>query len=322
MKNLSSSNSKNGPSPGCCIARVIRRILCISNAPSSYPFDHFKEEENDPLVPGAPGIVARLMGLESSTTPITRNPSTDSLRKSSRKIIPTTYQEFEDENFFILSFDQEEENTEFIPSKCKKKKKKKSRRRRRRKSFHQEWDKENEGFKEGLEENLDPPNHNKKDSRSIVLGPLKNSCQKSERFMKMKAKQDKLGIVKIENECDSENSSPNSVLDFLGSETATSGNISRLANSKLRRTLSEELENFRKSIKDGEEKKHTRLMNRNQNYAEIWDKIGSLAAREMIKSSWLEAQISKNHIHFKEIGRDIASEILQQLLDELLINMI
>ncbi|KAI3461664.1 hypothetical protein Pfo_018327 [Paulownia fortunei] len=360
------SSSRNGRTAGC-ISRILRRILCFSSLPSC-PFDRLKEEVKDSSMAGAtgtPGIVARLMGLESLPLiePIEGSPlmsCADSFKKSRspqvrrRWIIPT-YQELEDDNFFILSFEQEGDGHEShierrksgknsgrmqqsMGEKCKKKSM------RRRESL-QERNKENQGENIVSKGNLLDGVVIQKDSNSgignnsdfqvenpsNVLRPLKNSCQKPEKIRKKKAKGDSLAAINCETEGDSENSSPISVLEFVefptDQETACSGDISRLASSKMRRTLSEELENCGKSkekrlINSGfdEREKHSRLRNRHQNYAGKWDEIGELAAKEMIKSSWVHDEISKNQHHFKEIGRDLASKILDQLMDELLIN--
>lgn len=96
------------------------------------------------------------------------------------------------------------------------------------------------------------------------------------------------------------------------------GDISRLANSKMRRTLSEELENCgnkseeKKLINSGFEK----LRKIDQNCAEKWEEICKLAGVELIKSKWLDDKVSKDEHNVKEIGREIASCILDQLLDD------
>ncbi|KAK4412460.1 hypothetical protein Salat_2893100 [Sesamum alatum] len=340
------SISKNGRASSGCIARVLRRILCFSSLPSC-PFDYFKEDEEkkDGLLlgrPDNPGIVARLMGLESLPGPdrIDRSPSAYSSRKRRssqvrrRQIIPTSYQELEDENFFILSFEHgDADRHEFSRRKSRASsdgmKKKKSMRRR---GSGQEQDKENEGVNVLPKEKLDSDSNIRSGSdfqaenTRNVLRPLENSCQKSDILTRKKrAKEDYgLGPISFVTEGDSENSSPNSVLEFVDyptdiQETACSGNISRLANSKMRRTLCEELENCGKS----NEKK---LMNSGcveliriwRRHPEKWDEVGKLAAMEMVESSWVHDEIRKNKHYYKEIGRDFASQILHHLLDELL----
>ncbi|PIN25441.1 hypothetical protein CDL12_01807 [Handroanthus impetiginosus] len=321
-KPLSSSSpqsSYNGgqesvPTSAGCIFKILRRILCFSSlAPST--FDHIQEneKENSLEIGGSDnlGIVARLMGLES------RPESISSPQKRTRRIIPA-YQELEDENFFILSF----ENSENITKKMKK-----VRRRRRRRESSKEMNNENADLNMISQGDLDLDSCIKNESDfkveinpRKVLCPLKNSCQNSEKIRKN---------IDIK-EGDSENSSPNSVLEFVDfsndQETAAfSGDNSRFSNSKLRRTLSEELDNCGNSKDKGFINNgyggQIKLGSKHQIYAENLDQISRLAAKEMINSRWVYEEISKNQHYFREIGRDISSEILDLLLDELLINM-
>lgn len=103
---------------------------------------------------------------------------------------------------------------------------------------------------------------------------------------------------------------------------------SRLANSKSRRTLSDELESLkseerRQIMNDGgghEEEKQTRVRNCEPKCPEKWDGISKLAAMDVFKSSWFESGVSKNY-HLEEIGRDLASGILDHLLSEMLIEL-
>lgn len=148
MKLLSSSSvsttssNANYTSKVSCISGMLRRLLCSNSLPT-HPSDqislsttyqysnHTKEAEaDDGLSLKAPGVVARLMGLESlppfsldhakasNNKSISRsrsmnsvdllreikgrNPRVNSFRE------PPTYMELEDENFFILSFESRE----------------------------------------------------------------------------------------------------------------------------------------------------------------------------------------------------------------------
>ncbi|KAL3850586.1 hypothetical protein ACJIZ3_012468 [Penstemon smallii] len=325
------NNTKNGLTSGCCFRRILRRIFCmsrLSSCPSHHHHHHhhhhhIKEEEEDPLLPDAstaPGVVARLMGLESLP-----DIDTNSIRRR-RKSIPT-YTEIQDDKFVILSFDQlsmedsmkvnlnSAEKKQIVRAKCKKKR-------------IQEWNKENSEEDSNSDRNI--TDFHVRNSGYV----LKNLCQNSHLDMKKKAKQERLAVVKFGIEDDSENSSPNSVLDVLEfSPGAHSGDsISRLGkSSKLRRTLSEELENYRKTadkkrlIKSGrhkeeEEEENHRSRVRNRNKKSANNEIGILAARETVKSNWLEDKTQ--HHHYKDISRDLASEIFHQLLGELLINIL
>ncbi|KAG8363014.1 hypothetical protein BUALT_BualtUnG0013600 [Buddleja alternifolia] len=337
MMPSSSFSSSNGRSSGC-ISRILRRILCFNSLPPG-PFDHLKEEEKETLLEcasGTPGIVARLMGLDSlpRVESIDGSPSVnsaDSCKKSRsslvrrRQIIPT-YQELEDENFFILSFEQGGETMVFPKERKRLTKRDKCKKNKLKNESLSKRDKENEDVNKVSIRNSDNSDFQVKDSRN-VLRPLKNSNRKSEKLRKKNFKEDGLALINLEMGGDSENSSPNSVLDFVefpaAPETACPGGISRLSNSKLRRTLCEELENCRK-LKEkkliNQEQKHNRLRNMHQNYDEKWDEIVKLAGREMVKSSWVRDEISINHVYLKEIGRDVASEMLDQLIIELLLD--
>ncbi|KAL7124734.1 hypothetical protein ABFS83_14G068900 [Erythranthe nasuta] len=313
-------------SSSSCISKILRRILCFStsfsSSSSSSPFDHqIKEERETSSLVGNPGIVARLMGLNTlplRIEPIDGSPSISSsdsvikksgspqVRRRRNNIVNLAYKELEDENYFILSFEHE--------SKVERKKlrKKKSNSVKRRESLHENNNKENEGVV-----NSDFRVENSSD----VLRPLMNSFGESEKTRKKKGS----GDYSFETEVYSEKSSPNSVLEFPNDqESVSSGDTSRLSNSKMRRTLSEELDSCgnskeKKVINNGFCEEEEKLRSRDKNYAEKWDELGKLAAIEIIKLSWVQNEISKDENIVKEIGNDLASTILDQLLDELLL---
>lgn len=99
----------------------------------------------------------------------------------------------------------------------------------------------------------------------------------------------------------------------------TTGEISRLANSKMRRTLSDELENCGKPK---EKISKTRTQKCDYYFYAEEEHIGKLAGMEMANSRWviIQDEILKNDQCLKEIGRDVASDILDHLLDQLIIN--
>ncbi|KAL1541071.1 hypothetical protein AAHA92_25335 [Salvia divinorum] len=281
-------------SPGC-LSRILRRILCFSNLPLC-SFDQFQADERESpgqtSVPGStPGVVARLMGLDSSVVPRTRHVHEempgDKLKTTSvvRDLPP--YQELEDDKFFILSFEKRKSS---------------------RKS-------QMEGKSKKNKENENPEN--------LLNDPFRKT-EKSKRKMGKKY------AVSFENEADSENSSPNSVLEFLGysadQESVSSGEISRLANSKTRRPLSEELESCGESngklSNDSVEQEDENMVRRSySNYYANFGGIGKLAAMEIVRSSWLHDELLTNKHCVLEIGRDVASNIFDHLLEELLINI-
>ncbi|XP_047956934.1 uncharacterized protein LOC125202558 [Salvia hispanica] len=270
-------------SPGC-LSRILRRILCFSNLPLC-SFDHFRADESQSpgqtSAPGStPGVVARLMGLDSPVPragPVHEEIAANKLKTPVRRLrdLPP-YQELEDDKFFILSFEK----------------------RRQRKS------KKREGLEGKNKENENPE--------------------------KSKRKMGKKYAVSFENEGDSENSSPNSVLEFLGysadQESVSSGEISRLANSKTRRPLSEELESCGESngklSNDRVEREEENMVRRSySNYYANIGGIGKLAAMEIVRTSWLHDGLLTNKHCVLEIGRDVASSILDHLLEELLTNI-
>lgn len=251
------SSCRNGRTAAGCISRILRRILCSSSLPLCN-FDHFKEDDKDSsVVIGAsgstPGVVARLMGLESlpHVEPIEESlsiSSADSFKKSRispqvrrRRIIPA-YQELEDDNFFILSFEQRggrheshvkrrksgKNSEQSMGEECKKKN-------MRRRECSQGRNKENEevnmvskgSLGSGIRDNSDFQVENP----GNLLPPLKNPCQKSEKTRTKKANGDNslAAAINFETEGDSENSSPNSVLEFVefptDQESASSGLI-------------------------------------------------------------------------------------------------
>ncbi|XP_057772485.1 uncharacterized protein LOC130992040 [Salvia miltiorrhiza] len=289
-------------SPGC-LSRILRRILCFSNLPLC-SFDHFQADESPgpTSAPGStPGVVARLMGLDSIPRAEALEQSSADQFKTSRlrrlRDIPP-YRELQDDNFFILSFEKRRES------------------RRDREKRRRDRDRERECLQGKNKENENPEN---------LLLLLNNPCEKTEKSKKIMGKK---YAITFENEADSENSSPNSVLEFVGfsadQESVCSGEVSRLANSKTRRPLSEELESCGDSVsnkrveQEGEEVVTSRP---NHAAAAKLGGIGKLAAVETVRSTWLHNEILQNKQCLLEIGRDVASNIFDHLLEELVINI-
>ncbi|XP_073060054.1 uncharacterized protein [Primulina eburnea] len=295
-------NSKNRRHGGC-MGRILRRILCINSISST------RREEDGKEPPMAcesasstPGIVARLMGLEPLRSPVLKSfepPRWPDGRY--HRIIPTYQEVLEDENFFILTF----ESMDFHSGKRKQGSGVRCKKKGTRRGSSQEWEEENVGL--SVERMYNSCNS---DSNS--------NTRKREKKKKVK-RDDNLTVIKPETEGSPQNSSPNSVLDFMESAPShSSEDISRLKNSKLRRTLSEELENCTNP------KEKTFFFNkspRSKVRAEKWFETRELAEHEIIKSSWVCDGMSKNHHeHFQEIGKDLTSQILNQLLLEFIIN--
>ncbi|KAL2485948.1 VARLMGL domain-containing protein [Abeliophyllum distichum] len=351
------NNSKNG-SQGC-LTGVLRRLLCLSSLPA-YPRDHFKEEEKQPLVSvrlqcveeansldafTSPGVVARLMGLESrphiteeSPNSIGRSQSMNSIHSSttlksiqerhrhvkSFREIPS-YLELEDESFFIMSFEKAGEIWQGMKSDMnsgEKKPKKKAICKNNFREIVPEQNKENQDANKVSKCQKHPSN------------VLKNSCQKPYVVFELvdsdhkgrgrtRRKKTKSEVTKLETDCDPKDLSPNSILDFAefppepDPDAPDSGQVSRLANSKFRRTLSEELENYRKSEK--------RRLIRNdydpKRSKEKWIEVCQLVERETSQSNWIFKEILKAD-DFQEIERYLALQILDQMLAELLNNLL
>ncbi|KAL8516371.1 hypothetical protein ACS0TY_014865 [Phlomoides rotata] len=275
----SPASSCAGRTTAGCISRILRRILCFSNLPLR-SFHNFNKDEETIVesCSSTPGLVARLMGLESLPPIIHKSTSPP------QRIILPAYRELQDDNFFILSFERRKSSKNSNTNFSDKSQKQRRKRRRRERDMV---------FSQGvLEFEIRPRIRAKKANPPVELG--------------------------YEAEGDSENSSPNSVLEFVGfpadQEPASSGEISRLTNSKLRRPLSDDLENCGNS-------REKNVINNVQNYGEIWEEMGELAGMEMIKSSWLGEEMSKNGNCLMEMGRDLELCILDQLLNEMLTNL-
>ncbi|KZV53574.1 hypothetical protein F511_27298 [Dorcoceras hygrometricum] len=327
------------------MGRILRRILCIKSI-SSRQLEEDDEKESPIMAcesASTPGIVARLMGLEPLPfmESIVRSPvlkSFEPFRKPRspdgryhRIMIPSYQEVLEDENFFILSFEGVDSPRRFGSGssrktqgsgviKCKKK--------GTGRVSWQERDEENVGLcVEGINITSSSPDPN-----------LNND----ERERKKKVKRDdKLAVIKQESEGNSQNSSPNSVLDFIeaapspSSESPsyirseilrcnlTAEEISRLKNSRLRRTLCEELENCTKPNEKtlSISKCYGHIRPKSKVRAEKWFETRELAEHEMIHSSWVCNGMSKNRDdYFQEIGKDLSSQVLDQLLLELIVN--
>lgn len=222
-----------------CLAGILRRILCSRSLPT-HPSDHFTESssiasynkkpqfnavdktDDDDASKVTPGVVARLMGLDSlpeislnNPNSITRSRSmnsadykqdTDShVHVKHRRVNSTlsfrdmpTYFELENEEFFVLSFEKGSETKE-LRSKGRK---------------CSEQSKENRVEKTPDKKNKQGPEservlnviNDEKLNRTVVPGGAK--------LRKKKKKTQHRVAQNVEPECSSEDSSPVSVLDF------------------------------------------------------------------------------------------------------------
>ncbi|KAM7496438.1 hypothetical protein LguiA_020852 [Lonicera macranthoides] len=199
-----------------------------------------------------------------------------------------------------------------------------------------------------------------KDSRKI-LRPAKNSQEnssivgevlKKSKSMKHKPNKDRgklrknrkencSPVKKVETECDLENSSPVSVLDFVqfpvNQEVHPSEKDSRLASSNSRIKLSEKLKIYEQSsccntkssiADDSKDKKNERKLgglrtkeSKSENYGELWGEICKLAEKDMMQCNCRYKGKYKLE-DYEEIGEDFGLQILDQLLFELVDQLI
>ncbi|KAA8549419.1 hypothetical protein F0562_001108 [Nyssa sinensis] len=276
-----------------------------------------------------------------------------------------TFIELEDENFFILSFKNGVETGE-LGSKVKKpsvdfeelKQRKAERCRNKNNRGGNVPDKKNKENQEinKLASDEKPKrrinhkigNNSKVKDPSDILRPTKNSNENSNAAMRVvkkskptnqegksdggrsrrKKKKENVSIAKkVETECNSENSSPVSVLD---PKVHTSEEDSRLSGSNLRRTLSAELETSSpcntdsptsddqyQDMKINEGKCHGSRKKDypNQNYVQMRSEICKMAGGEMMELNWIRDMGKVEGI--EDIGTDFGLQILEQLLNEL-----
>ncbi|GLT81720.1 hypothetical protein SLE2022_001550 [Rubroshorea leprosula] len=365
-----------------CIAGILRRILCSRSLPT-HPSDYITrgssssidknqqlevEDKTENAKAAAPGIVARLMGLDSmaeinqvkpnsvsrsrSMNSVDYMHSSDQVQGKQKQVNSTlsfrempTYLQLEDEEFFVLSFEKEGEGREF-----------RAKQRKQRKEEKNRTDKESEGrskkplcvlIKEEMNRRItEKPNQDFSKTQKIedsvcTYAPFKESSIKAlERKRKKKKKANCRAAENLEHECNSEDSSPVSVLDF-DQEVPTPTSSSTDEDFKLeesRRKLLPELENCGSpgpredgNLMDNDgkmetmERKSHGLMRKkdshSNNYLHCWDAICTLTESEMgNRSSWLGSNTYKCE-ELEDIAADLGLQILAQLLDELLVQL-
>lgn len=246
------------PTAGC-IHGILRRFLCFNTTLQTHPSDHFNaepaipcrsredaESDSGEVSAATPGLVARLMGLDSMPMVnhkdlnfVRRTKSMDSLRDvelvqmKHRHVKSTlsfrdapTFLELEDEEFFILSFEGRGKNKD-LRSKTRKCDLGFSEIKNGDKNQSRQSDKENQEtyyvsgnnskhLRTVLCHNKDCQQNSC--SPEIVMQQIKKPINKVEtnggRLRKKKKDQNCSPVKKVETECDSENTSPVSVLEF------------------------------------------------------------------------------------------------------------
>ncbi|CAE6247935.1 unnamed protein product [Arabidopsis arenosa] len=363
MKMKSSSSSASSLSLGSktqsfgCISLILQRFLC-SGTSSTYPSDQITEPSfksrdfsSEPLTARGdePGAVARLMGLDSipvidKSRVLSRSHSVKHLKRDNDEIqgkhrrVKSTleYVELEEDNFFILSFEQNknDKGKELGTGKCKK----------RRDTRKNQSETENQTHLDGKENNINAMNVSRGRER-LEIGELKQhkkekrKHRRKRREVKLRQNIKKEDLIKSndcwsrgedlvncevrskneEEECGScDDSSPVSVLDydrFAGVRvTPSQGNTSR-------RRLSSELESSKRDETIQED--HITLTSRSSEseirihgYQEMWLMICKLTVSDIEGSNWGYGKASKLEDLEGIISEDIVSNILDQLLEE------
>ncbi|KAI8523558.1 hypothetical protein RHMOL_Rhmol13G0083600 [Rhododendron molle] len=360
----SSSASSNRRS----LTGILRKLLCFNSLPAN-PTVQFKD--TDPFTSGEldnsmdmekeekveatanPGIVARLMGLESMPQIARcRSMNYDSRRENegqnwgvntslSFREFPT-FLDLENDEFFVLSFDSEVENKEFRskanrsemgPRKLVKRKGERSKSKRDRRGLSEEKDKENQEPNVVI---VADEKINRRINQNVVkqLKPLTQRETSSGR-KQMKEKEESVSASKaVEAECSLENSSPVSVLDF--SEPITDPQVPTSEGSTSRRKIAAELENCKRSppspcnpctnstvdlekrkLVDGKCLGSRRKEKRRQKYVgRRSGEICKIAKGAMMESNWLYKELWKLE-DFEGTGADFELQILETMLNEL-----
>ncbi|XP_059660877.1 uncharacterized protein LOC132307201 isoform X2 [Cornus florida] len=407
-------NSK-GANTTSCLSGVLRRLLCFNSLPT-YPsdqikdpevtsvelseYDHklqFSETEEKVGDTATPGVVARLMGLESmpridlantQSTPSSISRcrsmnSVDSSKEFESRLVKTSlsFREtptfLELDEFFVLSFENGGESKK-LGLKSKKSdmgfREMKSRKTEsnRRQSVYEKNDTENKETNKVVSDEKLSRRINHKPSKKVgnngkvidssnVLRPRKNSNGnshvamevanqskpmnhhgnsdgvKSMKKKKKKKQKENVSVAKkAQTECDSENSSPVSVLDFVefiaDPKVPISAEDSRLTDSNSRRKLSE-LENSEhsppcstnSSVSNDEEAKkfggkvHGSMKKdqQSENYAELWCEICKMAEQELKETKWEYREMWKLQDFEEDKVADFGFQIFEELLNEL-----
>ncbi|KAI3801539.1 hypothetical protein L1987_29646 [Smallanthus sonchifolius] len=124
----SSSSSTTNYTPTGCIPTVLRRLLCFHTLPT-FPLDnHIKESyvDNDfqelycgNKLKGNPGIVGKLMGLDSMPDENPIDKLLEFRKKGSYVLEAPAFVEVENEKFIILSFERGGKDKELQLNSCK-----------------------------------------------------------------------------------------------------------------------------------------------------------------------------------------------------------
>ncbi|KAL7586999.1 hypothetical protein Lser_V15G38290 [Lactuca serriola] len=328
----SSSSTSEFPTTSC-IPAALRRLLCFHSLPA-LPFDHhieesFEDNEFDELycdnkLKGSPGIVAKLMGLDSIPIGNSINQwSKLGLQKRSDYVREApSFVELENEKFIILSFEGGGKDTELKlkspkTRKCLPEFQEKTRNRKNQEmSICQSPVNGGEGLKYSCE--LLDFNQNSKKSCDTECAKRRRSRNNN--------------LEKVEIESDSENSSPVSVLEFKEDQEASHSVKEELKfkPSNSRRKLREELDQNApspsprsscNSTDEGVESSRKGkicigLKKNNAMIGKMWKEICKIAERDIMDSSMVKRERWKGE-DYEEIGVSFELQILDQLILEL-----
>ncbi|KAJ0746257.1 hypothetical protein HanOQP8_Chr05g0175471 [Helianthus annuus] len=310
MKFLHSPSSTPRPTyaPAGCIPAVLRRLLCFHTLPT-FPLDthikenflnnEFHEVYCDDKLKASPGIVGKLMGLDSMPAEQFKLP-----KKGNCVIKAPAFVEIENDKFIILSFEGGGKDKGLRMNSSKRrtgsieKEKARSKLNQEKPICCQSVDKDSEVL--NLKKSSDLEGAEKGISRKIII------------------------------ESDSENSSPVSVLEFSDHQEASySGkgdSQSKTSNSrrKLRGDLDKNAPSLSSLSSCRNGKENVGLENKN-NFAvgeskEMWEEICKMTEKDVMNSSRVQMERWKGE-EFEEIGVCFELQILDQLILELLFTM-
>ncbi|KAL0735102.1 hypothetical protein Bca4012_011312 [Brassica carinata] len=327
-----------------CISLFLQRFLC-SGTSSTYPSDQITElgfespefvDEADRVRGGEPGAVARLMGLDSipvndKTRVVSRSRSVnygdfvqrddDEIQGKHRRVKSSLeYVELEDDNFFILSFEKDRNDNVLGELKQLGRRKYKKRREARENQTHIE-DKENDINAMSVSIGLERPEtgelkqrrkEKRKNRRKRREIKLRQNI--TENYGRWSTDEDLVNcevkpMKEEEEECRScDDSSPVSVLDY--------DRVTPEPENTSRRRLSSVLESSKsnETVQEDHRSRESEIpVHGNQ---EMWLMIYRLTLSELQESNPVYRKASKLGDLEGSISEDIASNILDQLLDE------
>nr|XP_011460959.1 PREDICTED: uncharacterized protein LOC105350503 isoform X2 [Fragaria vesca subsp. vesca] len=346
------TNSK-GATNGC-IAGILRRILCYGSLPT-YPSDHIPEESNsvdksrhdrhfkskekaeETESSATPSLVARLMGLESVpaatllsiSNSISRSRSLNSVDRLSGDHDPIQAHErrrvkslremptfIESEEFLVLSFENGSERKE---RRSKGRKCETGHGELRKKEAGKSRNKENRKER-GLQKEKQQVQEEK--STRVLKDLNGREMQRSKTSHKPKKETICDVLNNVESDCTSEDLSPVSVLDYgqlLVDNEAPTSEGAVLASSFPRRKEDCLTCDARKTKNiEGKGLATMKKEYRTEEYFAILDEICSLTEAELVGSNWsVHKGIWNNHEGFAGIVADFESQILGQLIEEL-----